>query len=77
MYSTYTMHSTPAMLQSCSFQVCVLLIQLKGHNMMYHSSNSHVASRDTILQVKEFTKHVQWACVSGLLHLRAHETMRP
>ncbi len=46
----YTMHST-AVLQSCSFKVCVLLIQLKGHNMKYHSSTGHMTSRDTILQV--------------------------
>lgn len=50
------MHYAPAMLQTFSFQVCILLVQLKGHNMMYHSSNGHMTLLDIILQVKEFTK---------------------
>ncbi len=47
-----------ALLAPCStswatgkLKVCVFLIQLKGHNMKYHSSNGHMTSRDTILQV--------------------------
>lgn len=42
----------PAMLQSCNFKICVRLIKLRGHIVMYHSSIGLTSSRDTKSKVR-------------------------